>query len=245
MGAASPAPIFRWTCSRIADAVQNGGSPHPQIRVSTRARRMSVRVYPDARVEVVVPRRARPSEVEQFLTAHREWIETRREAALRNRPAPEPFPPPRHHVRGRRRNAGACTWREARGGCHSANWERTPSDFACCASAARLHHRGLRRGAARLAAACGARAPRAACRRAIRGNRHPVFEGLHPPAALALGKLFGARYHQSQCLPAVPAPGSRRLPHHARAHACETHESFGALLGCGRKALPGLARARS
>jgi predicted metal-dependent hydrolase len=74
---------------------ENGGSPHsPHIRVSTRARRLSVRVYPDARVEVVVPRRVRPSDVQQFLSAHREWIETRREAALRSRPVPEPFPPP-------------------------------------------------------------------------------------------------------------------------------------------------------
>lgn len=66
----------------------------PRIRISARARRLTVRVHPDARVEVVVPQRVRPSEVERFLTAHREWIETRRAAALRNRPPPEPFPPP-------------------------------------------------------------------------------------------------------------------------------------------------------
>jgi predicted metal-dependent hydrolase len=65
----------------------------PLIRVSSRARRLSIRVYPDARVEVVVPPRARPREVEQFIGAHREWIETRRAAALRNRPTPAPFPP--------------------------------------------------------------------------------------------------------------------------------------------------------
>ena len=45
-----------------------------QIRVSQRARRLSLRVYPDARVEVVVPPRARPREVEQFVAAHRPWI---------------------------------------------------------------------------------------------------------------------------------------------------------------------------
>jgi predicted metal-dependent hydrolase len=65
----------------------------PRIRVSARARRLSVRVYPDARVEVVAPPRARAREVEQFITAHREWIQTKREQALRDRPAPEPFPP--------------------------------------------------------------------------------------------------------------------------------------------------------
>ena len=70
----------------------------PRIRVSRRARRLSLRVYPDARVEVVVPPRVRASEVEKFVAAHREWIEHRRELALRNQPAPEPFPPAKLHL---------------------------------------------------------------------------------------------------------------------------------------------------
>lgn len=65
----------------------------PYIRVSRRARRLAVRVYPDARVEVVVPPRARPREVESFLASQREWIESKRAQALRNRPPPEIFPP--------------------------------------------------------------------------------------------------------------------------------------------------------
>jgi predicted metal-dependent hydrolase len=65
----------------------------PLIRVSARARRLSIRVYPDARVECVVPPRARPREIETFIAAHREWIESRRAMALRNRPEPQPFPP--------------------------------------------------------------------------------------------------------------------------------------------------------
>jgi len=74
--------------------VENGDSPHsPRIRVSTRARRLSIRVYPDARVEVVVPTRVRPREVEAFIAMHREWIDSRRAIALRNRPEPERFPP--------------------------------------------------------------------------------------------------------------------------------------------------------
>ncbi|HEU5136355.1 MAG TPA: SprT family zinc-dependent metalloprotease [Steroidobacteraceae bacterium] len=73
---------------------ENGGSPHAFfIRVSARARRLSIRVYPDARVEVVVPPRARPREVELFIAAHREWIDSKRAIALRNRPEPQPFPP--------------------------------------------------------------------------------------------------------------------------------------------------------
>jgi predicted metal-dependent hydrolase len=69
-----------------------GESP-PRVRVSRRARRLSVRVYPDARVEVVVPLRVRPREIELFLAEHRQWIDDKRAAALRSRPAPEPFPP--------------------------------------------------------------------------------------------------------------------------------------------------------
>jgi predicted metal-dependent hydrolase len=65
----------------------------PLIRVSARARRLSIRVYPDARVVVVVPPRTRPRDVEQFIAAQREWIDSRRAIALRNRPAPQPFPP--------------------------------------------------------------------------------------------------------------------------------------------------------
>jgi predicted metal-dependent hydrolase len=65
----------------------------PRVRLSARARRLSIRVYPDARVEVVVPRRARPADIERFVAAHREWIDEKRAHALRNRPAPQPFPP--------------------------------------------------------------------------------------------------------------------------------------------------------
>jgi hypothetical protein len=71
--------------------VENGDSP--LIRVSARARRLSIRVFPDARVEVVVPPRARPRDVQEFLGAQREWIESKRAQALRHRPVPQVFPP--------------------------------------------------------------------------------------------------------------------------------------------------------
>jgi len=90
-------PLNRQMELLIAENSADLGDPSrdapPRIRVSRRARRLAVRVYPDARVEVVVPPRARPREVEHFLSAHREWIEAQRAQALRNRPAPEPFPP--------------------------------------------------------------------------------------------------------------------------------------------------------
>src|SRR5687767_2891579 len=66
----------------------------PLVRVSTRARRLSIRVYPDARVEVVAPRRVPPRDIERFVAAHREWIDDKRAQALRNRPPPQVFPPP-------------------------------------------------------------------------------------------------------------------------------------------------------
>ena len=65
-----------------------------RVRLSRRARRLSVRVYPDARVEVVAPPRMRPAEIERFVAEHRPWIEEKRAQALRSRPAPEVFPPP-------------------------------------------------------------------------------------------------------------------------------------------------------
>src|SRR5215831_14054233 len=87
-------PHFQMDLLSLDAADENGDSPlAPRIRVSRRARRLAVRVYPDARVEVVVPPRVRPREVEQFLVAHREWINEKRARALRNRPVPEAFPP--------------------------------------------------------------------------------------------------------------------------------------------------------
>ena len=47
------------------------------VRVSRRARRLSVRVYPGGRVEVVVPPGAPAALVHQFVHTHREWIDER------------------------------------------------------------------------------------------------------------------------------------------------------------------------
>jgi hypothetical protein len=44
------------------------------VRVSRRARRLTVRVFPGGRVEVVVPPGTRPRIVEQFVARHRAWI---------------------------------------------------------------------------------------------------------------------------------------------------------------------------
>lgn len=63
------------------------------LRRSARARRLSVRVHRDARVEVVAPLRLPAWQIRDFVARHRDWIAARRERALRLRPPPQPFPP--------------------------------------------------------------------------------------------------------------------------------------------------------
>ncbi|MBC7983676.1 MAG: M48 family metallopeptidase [Candidatus Obscuribacterales bacterium] len=47
------------------------------VRTSPRARRLSVRVYPGGRVEIVVPPGASPGIVQRFIGEHRRWIDER------------------------------------------------------------------------------------------------------------------------------------------------------------------------
>lgn len=60
------------------------------VRESTRARRLSIKVYPRGRVEVVVPKRTRAADVEAFVREHEEWIQRTREHFAEKHP-PEPF----------------------------------------------------------------------------------------------------------------------------------------------------------
>ncbi len=48
-----------------------------KVRASERARRLAVRVLPGGHVEIVVPRGTRPRTIEQFVTRHRPWIESK------------------------------------------------------------------------------------------------------------------------------------------------------------------------
>lgn len=64
------------------------------VRISRRARRLTVRVFHTGRVEVVVPPRTSAQAVRDFLQRHRQWVESRRERARRERPPSAPFPPP-------------------------------------------------------------------------------------------------------------------------------------------------------
>jgi len=92
------------------------------VRESQRARRLSIKVYPRGRVEVVVPPRTRAADVEAFVSEHMEWIDrTRRDFASEH--PPEPFRLPatialkaidrRFHVRYQhRRNASSVRYRQ-------------------------------------------------------------------------------------------------------------------------------------
>jgi len=74
------------------------------VRESGRAKRLSIKVFPRGRVEVVVPRRTRPAEVREFVETHRDWIcKVREQFAAEH--APEPFALPENvQLRGIERN---------------------------------------------------------------------------------------------------------------------------------------------
>lgn len=60
------------------------------VRESGRAKRLSIKVFPRGRVEVVVPRRTRAADVREFVEAHRAWIAKAR-AQFAADHVPEPF----------------------------------------------------------------------------------------------------------------------------------------------------------
>lgn len=60
------------------------------VRESARARRLSIKVFPRGKVEIVVPRRTRAKDVQSFVDEHRDWIAKSRESFAKVLP-PEPF----------------------------------------------------------------------------------------------------------------------------------------------------------
>lgn len=67
-----------------------GDTPGFSVRESGRAKRLSIKVFPRGRVEVVVPRRTRPREVQAFVSENQEWIERARASFAAVHP-PEAF----------------------------------------------------------------------------------------------------------------------------------------------------------
>ena len=72
------------------DTEEPGDSPGFSVRESKRARRLSIKVYPRGRVEVVVPKRTRAKTVQAFIDENRDWIEKSRQSFAKVLP-PEPF----------------------------------------------------------------------------------------------------------------------------------------------------------
>jgi predicted metal-dependent hydrolase len=60
------------------------------VRESGRAKRLSIKVYPRGRVEVVVPRRTSARAVQAFVESHSDWIREARASFAAEHP-PEPF----------------------------------------------------------------------------------------------------------------------------------------------------------
>ena len=82
----------------FSDTEEPGDSPGFSVRESGRAKRLSIKVYPRGRVEVVVPKRTRARDVQSFVDENREWIDKTR-AAYAEQHVPEPFAlPARAHL---------------------------------------------------------------------------------------------------------------------------------------------------
>jgi predicted metal-dependent hydrolase len=65
-------PLFPADSSSATE--KPGETPGFSVRESARAKRLSIKVYPRGRVEVVVPKRTRAAEVESFVSENKDWI---------------------------------------------------------------------------------------------------------------------------------------------------------------------------
>jgi len=74
----------------FTDTDEPGDTPGFSVRESKRARRLSIKVYPRGRVEVIVPRRTKARDVQAFVDANREWI-AQSQASFAEVLPPEPF----------------------------------------------------------------------------------------------------------------------------------------------------------
>ena len=74
----------------FADAEKPDDMSGFSVRKSGRAKRLSIKVFPRGRVEVVVPKRTSAATVQEFVESHREWIRDARASFAAEHP-PEPF----------------------------------------------------------------------------------------------------------------------------------------------------------
>jgi len=74
----------------FSDSEEPGNSSGFSVRENSRARRLSIKVFPRGRVEVVVPPRTKPAVVHAFVREHHDWINEARASFAKLHP-PEPF----------------------------------------------------------------------------------------------------------------------------------------------------------
>ena len=74
----------------FSESEEPGETPGFSVRERARAKRLSIKVFPRGRVEVVVPRRTRARDVQAFVDEHRAWIEKSQQSFAQVLP-PEPF----------------------------------------------------------------------------------------------------------------------------------------------------------
>jgi len=70
----------------VPEQTEPGRMPGFSVRESGRARRLSIKVYPRGRVEVVVPKRTRAAEVASFVAENKDWIRRARESFATHTP---------------------------------------------------------------------------------------------------------------------------------------------------------------
>ena len=73
----NPRQLASFTSPQLQLFDARSGGDRWTVRTSRRARRLSVRVYPGGRVEVVVPPGASAASVQKFVGMHRQWIHRR------------------------------------------------------------------------------------------------------------------------------------------------------------------------
>jgi predicted metal-dependent hydrolase len=81
-------PARAAAAGQLALLEQPAAQPAWQVRESRRARRLTVRVFPGGRVEIVVPLGTRSRIVEQFVARHRTWIDRKVEEFRHATPEP-------------------------------------------------------------------------------------------------------------------------------------------------------------
>ena len=74
----------------FSDSEEPGNSSGFSVRENSRARRLSIKVFPRGRVEVVVPPRTKPAVIQAFVREHHDWINDARASFAKLHP-PEPF----------------------------------------------------------------------------------------------------------------------------------------------------------